>query len=78
MFPEVKNVYSSLFAKGVSVKGKQDSRRLCKCFSEFGNDITAQLACSWNLAAGCEAVIEATFYGTKGGVALKNIQWFIL
>jgi hypothetical protein len=26
------------------------------------------------LAAGCEAVIEASFYGTKGGVAFKNIN----
>jgi hypothetical protein len=26
------------------------------------------------LQAGCEAVIEASFYGTQGGVALKNIN----
>jgi predicted dehydrogenase len=25
-----------------------------------------RLACSWNLPAGCDAVIEATFYGTAG------------
>jgi hypothetical protein len=39
---------------------------------ELANDAAVQLACSWNLAAGCEAVIEASFFGTKGGVALKN------
>ena len=33
-----------------------------------------RLACSWNLAAGCDAVIEATFYGTRGGAALRNVD----
>ena len=34
---------------------------------------TARLACSWNISAGQDAVIEATFYGTDGAVALKNV-----
>lgn len=33
---------------------------------------TVRIACSWNLSAGREAVIEAVFYGTQGAVALKN------
>jgi hypothetical protein len=33
-----------------------------------------QLACSWNLPAGCDAVIEASFYGTRGGAALRNVN----
>jgi hypothetical protein len=33
-----------------------------------------QLACSWRLPAGCDAVISAAFYGTKGGAILKNIN----
>lgn len=32
-----------------------------------------RLACSWNLHAGQEAVIEAAFYGTAGGVRLRNV-----
>lgn len=32
-----------------------------------------QLACSWKLAAGQAAVIGATFYGTRGGAALRNV-----
>jgi len=36
------------------------------------NGPTVRIACSWNLAAGREAVIEAVFYGTQGAVALKN------
>jgi hypothetical protein len=32
-----------------------------------------RLACSWRLHAGRDAVIEAAFYGTEGGAALKNV-----
>jgi predicted dehydrogenase len=32
------------------------------------------LACSWNLAAGRECVIEASFYGEAGGAALRNVD----
>lgn len=32
-----------------------------------------RMACSWNLPAGCDAVIEASFYGTKGGASLRNV-----
>lgn len=33
----------------------------------------ARLACSWRLPAGCDAVIEATFYGTRRGASFRNI-----
>jgi predicted dehydrogenase len=73
-FPEVKKVNSSLYAKGVSIKGKNEVEDYANVFMELANDVTAQLACSWNLPAGSEAVIEVTFYGTSGGVALKNVE----
>ncbi len=34
---------------------------------------TLTLACSWFLPAGQAAVIGATFYGTDGAVALRNV-----
>jgi predicted dehydrogenase len=40
----------------------------------LGRDTTARLACSWNLNAGCDAVIEASFFGTKGAASLKNVN----
>ena len=73
-FPGVPNVSTDLYAKGVSVKGKQAVEDYANVSLTLENDVTAQLACSWNLAAGCEAVIEASFYGTNGGVALKNVN----
>jgi predicted dehydrogenase len=39
---------------------------------DYEHGPTVRIACSWNLAAGREAVIEAVFYGTQGAVALKN------
>lgn len=73
-FPLVEKVRSNLYARGVSVKGKEVVEDYANVLMELENDVTAQLSCSWNLQAGCEAVIEASFYGTNGGVALKNIN----
>ena len=36
------------------------------------NGVRARIACSWNLNAGQDAVIEATFYGTSGGAQMSN------
>jgi predicted dehydrogenase len=33
-----------------------------------------RIACSWNLHAGRDAVIEASFYGTDGAVAVGNVD----
>ena len=33
-----------------------------------------QLACSWHLPAGCDAIIEASFYGTRGGAVFRNVD----
>jgi predicted dehydrogenase len=73
-FPQVEKVKSSLYAKGFSAKGKDVVEDYANVSMELENDVNAQLSCSWNLQAGCEAVIEASFYGTKGGVSLKNIN----
>lgn len=73
-FPEVDRVQSSLFAKGASAKGKDVVEDYATVMMELENDVTATLSCSWNLPAGREAVIEASFYGTNGGVALKNVN----
>lgn len=32
-----------------------------------------RIACSWNLHAGRDAVIEASFHGTAGGVSVRNV-----
>jgi predicted dehydrogenase len=34
---------------------------------------SVQLACSWKAPAGCDARIELTFFGTKGGATFTNV-----
>src|SRR5690606_37873476 len=35
---------------------------------------TVNIACSWKLPAGQDAVISATFYGPDGGVSARNVD----
>lgn len=39
---------------------------------KLDNGVTVRIACSWNVNAGKDAVIEASFYGTEGGVQMRN------
>lgn len=39
---------------------------------ELPGGAVAQLTCSWRLMAGQDAVIEASFYGSRGGAAMRN------
>ena len=41
---------------------------------DLATGAAVQLACSWNLPAGVDAVIGASFYGTRGGAALRNVN----
>jgi predicted dehydrogenase len=41
---------------------------------DFSRGAIAQVACSWRLPAGREAVIDATFYGTKGAARWRNVN----
>jgi hypothetical protein len=41
---------------------------------ELETGAVVQLACSWRLQAGCDAMISASFYGTQGGVSLRNVN----
>jgi len=39
---------------------------------ELANGVSVQIACSWNLSAGQDADIRASFYGTGGGAEMRN------
>ncbi|MFD3001762.1 Gfo/Idh/MocA family protein [Pontibacter toksunensis] len=74
-FPKVKQVQSQLFSKGKPIgmsEGKVED--YASASIELAGNTHMQLSCSWNLPAGQEAIISATFYGTEGGVALKNVN----
>ena len=74
-FPAVQEVHSHLFAKGqpLTDPATQVEDYATASFT-LGGGPHVQLSCSWNLPAGQEAIISATFYGTQGGVAFKNVN----
>jgi predicted dehydrogenase/threonine dehydrogenase-like Zn-dependent dehydrogenase len=41
---------------------------------ESDDGVPVRLGCSWNLSAGCDAVIAVDVHGTKGGASFRNIN----
>ncbi|TGD80533.1 Gfo/Idh/MocA family protein [Hymenobacter wooponensis] len=74
-FPAVRQVQSRLFAKGQPLTDPNTHvEDYASASIELATGTHVQLSCSWNLPAGQEAIISATFYGTNGGVAFRNIN----
>lgn len=74
-FPSVTSVSGSLLAGGKPLAGRTDRvEDYAAAILELQGGTVAQLACSWRLQAGCDAVISAAFYGTEGGAALRNVD----
>lgn len=74
-FPAVSNVSSRLYAQGVPLGPRpQVVEDYGVAQFELAGGTTVRLACSWNLAAGRDAVIEAAFHGTNAGAALRNVN----
>jgi predicted dehydrogenase len=71
----VNQVSSRLFAKGQLLP---PSPTLVEDFAwaelQLDDGAAARLACSWNLSAGRDAVIEVSFFGTRGAVRLSNVN----
>jgi predicted dehydrogenase len=73
-FPQVTGVTSKLHAGGAPLAGRSDRvEDFAVATLELAGGTAVQLACSWRLQAGCDARIEASFYGAEGGAALKNV-----
>lgn len=72
-FPRVQGVSSRMFAAGRPVNAGDDVvEDYAAAQLTLDGGRVVQIACSWKLPAGCDAVIEATFFGTQGGVSLRN------
>jgi predicted dehydrogenase len=71
---EVEQVQSRLFAGGRPLHGRTDVEDYAVARLDTADGTVLTLACSWNLHAGQEAVIGATFYGTDGAVAVVNVD----
>lgn len=75
-FPEVGPIASALRAGGEPLRGRAGGRveDYGAAQLELGSGTVVQLACSWRISAGQDCVIEASFYGTKGGATLRNVN----
>lgn len=74
-FPDVSKVSSRLYAKGSIInKGEKKVEDYASARFDLSNGVTVNLTCSWHLSVGYNAVIEASFYGTKGGLSVKNVN----
>ena len=67
-FPRVHDVSARLFHHG-----GHDVEDYATALIDVG-ETAVSLACSWNLPAGRDCVIAATFYGTRGAAAFRNVD----
>lgn len=74
-FPKVYHTTSRMFSKGQLITSSVHNtvEDFVTAKLDLEDNTVVNLSCSWNLPAGQDAVIEATFYGTKGAVSFKNI-----
>jgi predicted dehydrogenase len=73
-FPQVEGVTSRLFAGGQPLSpssGEVEDYALARL--DLATGAAVRLACSWNLHAGQDAVIEASFYGSQGAATFRNV-----
>jgi predicted dehydrogenase len=71
-FPEISAADARFFTAGAALGPGQVEDYAVAQFR--AGDAEVRLACSWRLHAGRDAVIEAAFYGTQGGAALRNVE----
>ncbi|MBB3911126.1 Gfo/Idh/MocA family protein [Sphingomonas desiccabilis] len=74
-FPEVVEVTSHLSSGGQPLADPQSQvEDYAVATLLLAEGTVVRLACSWRLPAGQDAVIEASFYGTGGAAALRNLD----
>ena len=74
-FRAVAGVRGTLFAGGEPLNSQADRvEDYAVATIELETGAVVQLACSWRLHAGCDAMISAAFHGTHGGAAPRNVN----
>jgi predicted dehydrogenase len=72
--PPVERVASVLSQKGARLRGREAVEDYGAAQLELATGAAVQLACSWRLPAGCDCLIEASFYGSSGGASFRNVN----
>jgi predicted dehydrogenase len=70
-FPRVADTSATLLRDGRMVR-EDEVENYAAAALTLANGVHVRIACSWNLNAGRDAVIEANFYGTRGGAQMRN------
>jgi hypothetical protein len=69
----VAGVEAHLRRQGRPLAGRKEAEDYAVATLILKSGAVVRLACSWRLPAGQDAVIEAAFYGERGGAALRNL-----
>lgn len=74
-YPQLTSVTSQLYAHGAPLDAGDPHAVEDYAAAQLTFDpvLTVSIACSWRLHAGCDCVIEASFYGTEGAASLRNV-----
>lgn len=74
-YPRVKNLTSKLYSKGKLIT-PNDNEVEDYAIAEINleDDVSVRLGCSWGLSTICDALIEVSFYGDKGGASFRNVN----
>jgi predicted dehydrogenase len=70
-FPAVEQASARLFRHGRAPRPDEVEDYAAGSI-DLANGTNVRIACSWNLPAGADAVIRATFYGSKAGAEMRN------
>jgi predicted dehydrogenase len=76
-FPAVVRAEGQLFHRGRRLSPGGGAATVAEdhalAILELASGAVVRIACSWNLAAGQDAVIGAAFHGDRGGAAVRNV-----
>lgn len=74
-WPGIEAVSGRVFKRGRRLKPPIDQvEDFASARLDTADGAVINLTCSWNLSAGCDAVIKAGFYGRKGSLRLENVN----
>lgn len=72
-FPAIDATTARLYSGGQAWNG-EGVEDYVEARIDLANGVAARITCSWNLSAGQDAVIGATFYGTDGAARVRNVE----
>ncbi|WP_220359442.1 Gfo/Idh/MocA family protein [Alkalilimnicola ehrlichii] len=74
-FPRVEQITSRCFAAAERLSLSSNAvEDYALAQLDLANGVSLELACSWNLSAGCDAEIEASFFGDRAGARWRNVN----